>query len=314
MARYKNTLRQLGIYAVLVVVIIVFGIMSDKFLTTSNMITICRQVSMLGIAAVGMMFVMLTGGIDLSVGSSITLFNILCAYLMVKSGLHPALAVLICIVLVTCIGLFQGMLITYIKVPPLIATLAFMNILKGIAYVICEGLPINGFPEYFKILGQGYIGFVPIPVIIMVIVFIIGRVVLYDLYIGRYIYSLGGNEEAAKLSGINVNRLKIMVYGTCGFFAGIAGMLFLSRLNSGSPTTGSGFEMDVITAVVLGGVSVSGGSGKISGVIAGVLIIGMLNNGLILIGVSDYWQWIIKGIILLLAVSLDCLMKNKKKA
>ncbi len=312
MGKTKQVIKQYGIWLVLAGVLIVFSLMSSKFLTGSNIITICRQVAMMGVCSVGMTFVLLTGGIDLSIGSSVTLFNILCAFMMVRMEVHPVLSVILCLLLSTIFGLLQGLLITYIHIPPLIATLAFQNILKGVAYIICQGLPINNFPSWFKVLGQGYIGFLPVPVLIMIIVFVVGAIVLYKLYFGRYLYALGGNEEAAKLSGIKVNLIKTAVYAVNGFFAGIAGAIFLSRLNSGSPTTGEGFEFDVITAIVVGGVSVSGGSGKISGAIAGVLIIGMLNNGLILVGVSDYWQWIIKGLVLLIAVGIDCLSKNRK--
>lgn len=314
MVKAKQLTKQYGIWLVLVVVLIVFSLLSRQFLTGSNIITICRQVAMMGVCSVGMAFVLLTGGIDLSIGSSVTLFNILCAYLMVDQNIHPIPALLICLVLSTVFGFLQGLLITYIHIPPLIATLAFQNVLKGAAYLICQGLPINGFPSWFRVLGQGYIGFLPVPVLIMIIIYIIGGIVMYKLYFGRYLYALGGNEEAAKLSGIRVNLVKTAVYAVNGFLAGIAGALFLSRLNSGSPTTGEGFEFDVITAIVVGGISVNGGSGKLSGAIAGVLIIGMLNNGLILIGMSDYWQWIIKGLVLLVAVGIDCMSKNSKKS
>jgi ribose transport system permease protein len=306
-------IKQNAIFMVLLAVIIIFSVLSEKFFTLDNLLTLTRQVAMLGIASIGMMFVMISGGIDLSVGSMITLANIVCAYFMVELGWNPVLAVVICMLIAAGIGSFQGLMVAKVGMPPLIITLAFMNILKGIAFVISGGLPINGFDPSFKMLGQGYIGVLPIPIILMVIVFIVGGVILSKFSFGRYIYAIGGNEEASKLSGINVDFTKIIVYMLCGFFAALAGIVFLSRLNSGSPTTGSGFEMDVITAVVLGGVSVAGGSGRIPGVIAGVLILGILDNGLILVGVTEYWQWIIKGIILAVAVGFDCLQKKNKK-
>lgn len=310
-----NFVKNHAIYGVLVIVALFFTIMSNKFLTFENTLTIMRQVSMLGIAAIGMTFVLLTGGIDLSIGSGITFVNIFCAWLMVNCGVHPVIAILINLVIMFAVGAFQGMLVTKVGIPPIIATMAFMNIYKGIAYVISGGLPINGFVDGFKMIGQGYIfGVLPIPILIMIVIFIIGAFILYKFYLGRYFYAIGGNAEAAKLSGIKVDRVTTLVYGLNGLFAAIAGVIYLSRLNSGSPSTGSGFEFDVITACVLGGVSVNGGYGKISGVLAGVVIMGMLDNGLIMIGLSEYWKWIVKGAILCLAVGIDCMSKKKKKA
>lgn len=310
-----NFVKNHAIYGVLVIVALFFTVMSSKFFTIDNWLTIVRQVSMMGICAIGMTFVLLTGGIDLSIGSGITFVNIFCAYLMVEAGLPPFLAILINLAIMFLVGAFQGFLVTKIGIPPIIATMAFMNIFKGIAYVISGGLPINGFEDSFKMIGQGYIfGVFPIPILIMIIIFVIGAFILYKFYLGRYFYAIGGNKEAAKLSGIKVDRVTILVYALNGLFAAIAGIIYLSRLNSGSPATGSGFEFDVITACVLGGVSVNGGYGKISGVLAGVIIMGMLDNGLIMIGLSEYWKWIVKGAILCLAVGIDCMSKKKKKA
>ncbi len=308
-----NFIKQHAIYVVLILVALFFTIMSSNFFTIDNWLTIVRQVSMLGICAIGMTFVLLTGGIDLSIGSGITFVNIFCAFLMVDCGLSPAIAILINLLLMFAIGAFQGFLVTKIGIPPIIATMAFMNIFKGVAYVISGGLPINGFEDGFKMIGQGYIfGVFPIPILIMIIIFVIGAFILYRFYLGRYFYAIGGNKEAAKLSGIKVDRVTTLVYALNGLFAALAGIIYLSRLNSGSPSTGSGFEFDVITACVLGGVSVNGGYGKISGVLAGVIIMGMLDNGLIMVGLSEYWKWIVKGAILCLAVGIDCMSKKKK--
>ena len=305
--------KQHAIYVVLILVALFFTIMSSNFFTIDNWLTIVRQVSMLGICAIGMTFVLLTGGIDLSIGSGITFVNIFCAFLMVDCGLSPAIAILINLLMMFAVGAFQGFLVTKIGIPPIIATMAFMNIFKGVAYVISGGLPINGFEDGFKMIGQGYIfGVFPIPILIMIIIFVIGAFILYRFYLGRYFYAIGGNKEAAKLSGIKVDRVTTLVYALNGLFAALAGIIYLSRLNSGSPSTGSGFEFDVITACVLGGVSVNGGYGKISGVLAGVIIMGMLDNGLIMVGLSEYWKWIVKGAILCLAVGIDCMSKKKK--
>lgn len=304
--------KKYGIFVVLLLLVVFFSITSKVFLVPSNLFNIARQVSMLGIAAVGMAFVLLLGGIDLSIGSQITLVNIVTAWLMVNANVHPVIASLIAIVMSTCIGFANGWIIANIKIPPLIVTLSTMTIIEGIAYIICKGIPIFGFPKSFAILGQGYVGPIPIPVIIMIIILSIGAFILNKTYFGRYFYAVGGNEEAAQLSGINVNQIKYLVYSLSGLFAGIAGIVMLSRTNSGQVLAGKGFEFDVLTAVVLGGVSVNGGYGKISNVVAGVLIIGVLSNGMVLLNVSQYVQMVTKGLVLLSAVAFDCIQKNYK--
>lgn len=304
--------KKYGIFVVLLLLIVFFGVTSKAFLVPSNLFNVARQVSMLGIAAVGMAFVLLLGGIDLSIGSQITLVNIVAAWLMVNAQLHPIMASLIAILMSTSIGFLNGWIIANIKMPPLIVTLSTMTIIEGVAYIICRGIPIFGFPKSFSALGQGYVGPIPIPVIIMVVILLLGSFVLNKTYFGRYFYAVGGNEEAAKLSGIHVNRVKYLVYSLSGLFAGIAGIVMLSRTNSGQVLAGKGFEFDVLTAVVLGGVSVSGGFGKISNVVAGVLILGVLSNGLVLLDVSQYVQMVTKGLVLLLAVAFDCIQKSRQ--
>ncbi len=180
--------------------------------------------------------------------------------------------------------------------------MAFMNVMSGIAFILSNGMAVYGFPDGFRILGQGYLWMIPIPVIIMVVMFLLGGFILNKTTFGRYVYAIGGNEEAAKLSGVNVHNVKLLVYTLCGFFAGIAGLIMLSRLGSGQPTSGMGFEFQVITAVILGGTSVSGGEGKISRVVIGVLIMGVLSNGLLLLNVNTYAQLVINGLVLLVAV------------
>lgn len=303
--------KQFGIYIVLLFLLILFTILSENFLVSHNLLNVARQVSMMGIAAVGFSFVLLLGGIDLSIGSVITLVNIVAAYLMVNSGMHPVIAVTVALALSAAIGFSNGWIIANLKMPSIIVTLAMMIIIEGVAYLICEGLPIYGFVKSFAVIGQGYVGPIPIPVIIMVVVMAIGGFILKKTFFGRYFYAVGGNEEAAKLSGINVNRVKYLVYTLSGFFAGVAGIVILSRTNSGQVLSGKGFEFDVLTACVLGGVSVTGGVGKISNVLAGVLILGVLSNGLVLLDISQFVQMVIKGSVLLIAVGLDCLQHRK---
>lgn len=309
---FINGLKKYGIFAVLLLLIFFFSITSKSFLVPSNLFNIARQISMLGIAAVGMAFVLLIGGIDLSIGSLITLVNIVAAWMMVNANVNPVLASFTALAMSTAIGFVNGWIIANVKMPPLIVTLGTMTIIEGIAYLICKGIPIFGFPKSFAVIGQGYIGPIPIPVIIMIVIFLIGSFILNKSYFGRYFYAVGGNEEAANLSGINVKHIKYLVYTLSGLFAGIAGVVMLSRTNSGQALAGKGFEFDVLTAVVLGGVSINGGFGKISNVVAGVLILGVLSNGLVLLNVSQYVQMLTKGIVLVLAVAFDCIQKNRE--
>lgn len=309
---FKNKINEYAIYVILVLLFLFFSMVAPSFINANNLINVVRQISMLGIASVGMTFALLVGGIDLSIGSQMSMVAVICSIMMTKYNINPFIACIICIILTSIVGFFNGIIISKIKMPPLIVTLSTMIIIEGVAFIISKGIPIFGFPQGFSILGQGYIGIIPIPVIIMIVVLIIGAVVLNKTYIGRYFYSIGGNEEASRLSGIDVDKIKMLAYILSGLFAGIAGVILLSRTNSGQPTMGKGFEFDVLTAVVLGGVSVNGGVGKISNVISGILIIGVLNNGLVLMGVNTYIQSVIKGVVLLIAVAFDFIQRNKK--
>ena len=291
MKKAIDVIKSRAIWVFLFLMIVFFAIMSDNFLSMRNLMNVAKQ------------------------GSIISFVNIVAAYFMVNMGLNPILAVIGSSVISTIIGLLNGVIIAEIGMPPLIVTFASQTIFAGLAYIICKGTPISRFPESFLAMGQGYVGPIPIPVIIMVLCFAVGAFILSKTYFGRYFYAIGGNEEAAVLSGIQVKKVKYIVYALSGLFAGIAGLVMLARANTGQPNAGLGYEFDVITCVVLGGVSVSGGSGKMSNVIAGVLIIGVLSNGMVLLNVSSYMQMVIKGIILLLAVGSDCIQqKNLLKA
>lgn len=309
----KDKINEYAIYAVLILLFLFFSIASPSFINANNLINVVRQISMLGIASVGMTFALLVGGIDLSIGSQMSMVAVICSIMMTKGNINPCIASILCIILTSAVGFFNGIIISKIKMPPLIVTLSTMIIIEGVAFIISKGIPIFGFPQGFSVLGQGYIGIIPIPVIIMIVILIIGAVILNKTYIGRYFYSIGGNEEASRLSGIDVDKIKCLAYTLSGLFAGISGVILLSRTNSGQPTMGKGFEFDVLTAVVLGGVSVNGGVGKISNVISGILIIGVLNNGLVLMGMNTYVQSVIKGIVLLIAVAFDFIQRSKKK-
>jgi len=309
-----NQFKDKAIWFVFVLLFIGFTFASPRFFSSDNLFIIFRQISMYGIAAVGMTFVILTGGIDLSVGSVITIVNVVAAYLMVESGLSIPLAIILSLFLAVGIGLLNGFLVSAIRMPAIIATFATQTIVAGAAFMISGGIPIFGFDESFRFIGQGFIGPIPIPVIIMICCFAAGSFILNKTYFGRFFYAIGGNEEAAKLSGIRVGYMKYLVYALSGFFAGLAGIVMLSRTNSAQPTAGLGYEFAVITCVVLGGVSVTGGLGKISNVVAGVAIIGILTNGMVLLNVSTFLQMIIKGIVLILAVGFDCLQNRHRLA
>ena len=308
-----NIIRSQGIWVVFIVLCIGFTIANPRFITATNLLIMLRQVAVWGIASVGMTFVILLGDIDLSTGSVITFVNVLCSYLMVNMGVPMAAAIIITLAASTLIGLLNGFMVSTIGIPALIATFATQTAFSGIALIICDGQPINGFTEAFKVFGQGKIGPVPVPVIIMILCFALGAFILNKTYFGRYFYAVGGNIEAARLSGIRTGRVKYLVFALSGFFAGLAGLVLLSRVNSGMGNAGLGYEFKVITCVVLGGVSVAGGSGRMSGVIAGTFIISALNNGMVLINLNSWIQNIVLGIVLVLAVGFDCYQKKRQE-
>ncbi|MBQ7264032.1 MAG: ABC transporter permease [Synergistaceae bacterium] len=305
--------KQNAIWLVFLIEIAIFAWASDgTFISQRNIVNISRQVSYYGIASIGMTFVILIAGIDLSIGSIITLVNVVCAWLMVSVGMGMWSAVLVSLAMATLIGVLNGAMVATVGIPALIATFASQTVFEGLAYLLSGGRPIAGFDSSFALFGRWSVGAVPICAIIMVVCFAIGSFILNWSYFGRYFYAIGGNEEAAELSGIRVNRMKYLIYALSGLFAGLAGIVLLSRSMSAQSTIGKGLEFDVITCVVLGGVSVSGGVGRMSGVVAGVLIIGSLTNGMILMDVSEYAQMVVKGIVLALAVGIDCVSKRRQ--
>lgn len=301
----KNTIiRKLGPLLGLLLLGIVLTILSDRFLTVNNLLNVARQISINAIISVGMTLVILTGGIDLSVGSIVALTGSVTAGLLV-GGQAIVPAILIGMVVGAVLGLCNGLLITRAEIPPFIATLGTMTVARGLTLVYTDGRPITGMEEAFRFLGGGYIAGIPVPVVMMVVIFAMAYVMLKKTRLGRYIYAIGGNEEAARLSGINTKKILLSVYVLGGLLAGISGIVMASRLNSAQPTAGASFELDAIAAVVLGGTSLSGGVGTIGGTLIGALIIGILDNGLNLLNVSSFYQQIAKGLVILLAVFLD---------
>ncbi|MDN5709521.1 MAG: ribose ABC transporter permease [Planococcus sp. (in: firmicutes)] len=290
----------------LILIIIIITAINPSFLSMSNILNVLRQVSINALIAFGMTFVILTGGIDLSVGSILALTGAVTAGMM-ASGIDPILAMLLGLFLGAVLGAINGVIIAKGKVAPFIATLATMTIYRGLTLVYTEGRPISGLGDSmaFQMLGKGYFLGIPIPVVTMLISFGILYFILKKTTFGRRVYAVGGNEEASVLSGINADRIKIYVYSLVGALAALASLILTSRLNSAQPTAGQMFELDAIAAVVLGGTSLTGGRGWIVGTLIGALIIGVLNNGLNLIGVSSFFQQVVKGAVILLAVLLD---------
>ena len=304
--RQKAALQRLGPFIALLVVCLGLAVGSRDFLTVGNLFNVMRQVSINALIAFGMTLVILLGGIDLSVGSILGLSSVLTAMLM-KAGHDAVLATLAGIVAGAFMGLVNGVVVAKGKVAPFIGTLAMLTVLRGTSLVLSKGSPITGFSsDFFSMLGGGYLaGQIPVPVIWMLAMFALFWFVLKKTIFGRHVYATGGNAEAAKLSGVKTDRVQIVVYTISGAMAAMAGVILTSRLNSAQPTAGVGYELDAIAAVVLGGTSLAGGRGWIFGTLVGALLIGVLNNGLNLLGVSSFYQQVIKGGVILLAVLLD---------
>ncbi len=300
--------QNLGIIIALIVMclfLIVFPTTRSTFATSKNIFNILRQNASNLFLATGMTMVIILGGIELSVGSVIALSGCIAAFCVVNLGLPEIVGFLAAVLVGGIVGLFNAFFISNTDIPPFIVTLASMNIAKGAVLVFTQGVPIRCMTDAFKFPGTGYVGVIPVPVILMVIVFIIATVIMNRTKLGRHIYAVGGNPQAAKFSGINVKKVKFIVYVYTGIMAGLAGVVVASRLYSGQPTAGDGAEMDAIASVVVGGTSMSGGSGTLGGTLIGVLIIGVLNNGLNLLGVDSNWQFIVKGFVILFAVYVD---------
>uniref|UniRef100_A6VWT1 Monosaccharide-transporting ATPase n=1 Tax=Marinomonas sp. (strain MWYL1) TaxID=400668 RepID=A6VWT1_MARMS len=285
-------------------IFIMMAFINDNFLTANNLSNVARQVSINAIIAVGMTCAILTGGIDLSVGPVMALSGTIAAGLMM-AGFPPEIGILGGLLVGALFGGLNGAFVAYAKMPPIIVTLATMGIARGLGLIYTGGYPISGLPKEFAFFGRGDVMGIQTPIIVMVVVYIFAYILLNKTPIGRYIYAIGGNEEAARLSGVRVSRYKLMVYTISGFTAAIAGMVLTSRLMSGQPNSGVGFELDAIAAVVLGGTAIAGGRGAIMGTLVGAMMLGVLNNGLNLMGVSPYVQNVIKGAIILLAIYIS---------
>lgn len=295
----------------LIVFSVIITIINPRFLSFNNVLNVLRQASVNAVISIGMTLVILTGGIDLSVGSILAICGAVCAKLMFV-GINPILAIVLTLVLGGVIGVINGVLVSYCKLQPFIVTLVTMTFLRGTTMVFSNGkpIPVRDGGAIFDGIGGGYLLNIPIPVYIEVGLFILVYFILKNLKFGRYIYAIGGNEEATKLSGINTNKYKSLVYAVSGFMSALAGIIVTSRLYSAQPTAGSGYELDAIAAVVLGGTSLVGGIGKITGTALGVIIIGVLGNAFNILNVPSYYQMIAKALVILIAVLMD--KKSKK--
>ena len=302
----------LAILVAFIILCVGLSIATPAFFTKDNILNVLRQVATNSNLAIGLTMAIIIGGIDLSVGAILAFSGLLCAS-FISDGMNLGLAVLLAFKLGALFGLLNGLIIAYTNMPPFVVTLATQNIARGIVNVYANGQPISARNPVFNFLGVGYFLGIPLPVIYSFVLLAVMILILGRSKFGRQLYAVGGNEEAARFSGINIKKVKIIVYTLCGALASFSGIILAARMYSGQPTAGDGFELDAIAASVLGGVSFSGGVGKLGGTIIGVLVLGVLTNGLNLLNINSFWQYIIKGIIILLAVYLDILKKRREK-
>ncbi len=303
--------RQFGTVIGLGVLCAVLWVLTPHFLTVSNLLNIAQQTSINAIVAAGMTFVILSGGIDLSVGSIVALSGVALGA-MLQTGYPLPVALAAALAAGTACGMLNGALVSVGGLPPFIATLGMMSAARGTALVFTEGRPISGFDDGFRALATGSIGFVPAPVVVMIVVYVVAHLVLTRTTFGRYVYAIGGNEEATRLSGVAVRFHKTLIYGTSGLISAVAAVVLTARLNSAQPIAGTMYELDAIAATVIGGTSLMGGQGTLAGTLVGALIMGVLRNGLNLLGVSSFLQQIVIGVVIVSAVLVDTFLKRHK--
>lgn len=303
--------QRFGLPAAMVLLMAALTLLSPSFLTVGNLLNVTRQVSINAIIAAGMTFVILTGGIDLSVGSVLAIAGAAMAGAL-KGGTPLLLALLVGLAAGTGFGVVNGAAVAYGNVAPFIATLATLTIARGLTLVYTDGRPISDLGASFAWFGNGDIVGIPVPALITLLVFAASMIMLTQMVVGRYIYAIGGNEEATRLSGVSVRRYKVLVYALSGFLSAVAAIILTSRLDSAQPTAGLGYELDAIAAVVLGGTTLAGGEGSMAGTLLGAFLIGVLNNGLNLLNVSSFYQQVVKGLVILFAVLLDQRLRGRR--
>ena len=305
--QYINKIRQYGLFLVFGFICLIISLITPQFLTVSNWTIIVTQVSINALLAFGVTFVIITGGIDLSLGSIVAVTGVTSAMLAHPDSYPVLIPISIGLLAGLLMGAFNGFIITKSKIAPFIVTLGTMTIGRGLALILSDGRPVSNLSDSFNYLGSGTVLGIPVLILIFILVFAVCSIILSKTILGRYIYAVGGNEQAARASGINIERVKLSVYSISGLLAGLAGILLASRITTGQPNAGAGFELDAIAAVVIGGTSTSGGKGNMAGTLIGVLLIGVINNGLDLLNVTSYYQQVVMGIIIIGAVVLDSL-------
>src|SRR5450830_916762 len=301
--------RESAIFLALLIMMAVIQIMAPNFLSGSNIYLVSRQIALVAIVAIGELFVILTGGIDLSVGAIMGLAGVASAGAMV-AGVNPWLAILFGMVVGVLIGVFNGWLVSYVLIPPFIVTLGAQEIARGTILIVTKGWPITNIPKSILFIAQGDLLRIPVPVWIMLVVAVIAQMVLTKTSFGRRIYAIGGNETATFLSGVNVKKIKFFLYVIAAFTASIVGIILVARFESAQADAGTGWEMNAIASAVIGGTSLAGGAGSVLGCLIGACIIGILANGLVLMRVSSYWQTAIIGVVIVLAAVLDHFRKK----
>lgn len=306
-----SVLRNFALVFIIIAITIVMSFVSPVFMTSKNIINIIRQISINGIIAVGMTFVILTGGIDLSVGSVVAITSVIVGS-MLQGGINWLVACIVALLIALVFGAFNGFMIAYVGFQPFIATLATVTMGSGIALAYSDGKPFTISNESFLKIGQGYIGAIPIPIVLLVIVVAIGLIILKTTTFGRYVFAIGGNKNAAKLSGVRTRRVELMVYIISALCASIVGLILSARISSGQPTAGEGYELDAIAATAIGGTSMTGGVGSLTGTIFGFVLLGLMTNSMNLLNINSFYQEIVKGILIIIAVFLDMTSKNKK--
>lgn len=309
-----NILSDYGIFFVLLLLVILLSIARPNFLRLQNIMNVLRQISINGLLSIGMTFVILTGGIDLSVGSMLAFGGVIAASLasdaMGGSVQSPYVAAMAALLMGLLLGSFNGLLVSEMKLPPFIVTLGMLSMARGFTFIYTDGMPIPRIDKDFLFFGQGVFLGIPFPVIIFAVVFLISWIVLNKTRYGRYVYAVGGNEKSAKVSGVNTKLIIYSVYAISGILSALGGIILTARTTAGLPQAGQSYELDAIAAAVIGGTSMSGGRGVLSGTLIGALLIGVINNGLDLLGVSSYFQQVVKGAIIVGAVLLDSLRKK----
>ncbi len=301
----KQIAKEQTLILVFVVIIIVMGILTPAFLSTRNLLNVLLQSSMIGICAAGMTMLILMADIDLSVGSVAAFAGVLAAFLQVQSGWNTFSSISLALIISFGLGIVVGIVCAKLGVHSFVATLGLLSIARGFALIITKGHPISGLSPSFNFLGQGTIWIIPFPTIIMFIIVIVTWFFLSQTKSGRAVYAIGGNKEAARLSGINVDRIRIILFGVCSLLAGLAGIILAGRVNSGQPTASQDFNLDVIASVIIGGTSLYGGRGGVWKTVLGALIFGILRNGLNLVGVTPYWQKVFIGFLIVVTVVVD---------